>query len=376
MPLQNFKSSCNALTKPTSHEAITVAGLVNISQPVVSHTPNTESPENMVSLEAVRAHNSNLEDLGTGLVAVFVGGTSGIGLYAAREFIRHTLSPTVYLVGRNEIRATEIIDDLKSLNPSSQIRFLKADVSLLKEVDSTCAVIRSQVNHVNVLFLSCGIFTLNRSREDTAEGLDKKLSLHYYARMRFIHNLMPQLTRASCILGSEGSRNLSRVISVLGGGHETELYLDDLDLQNHYGVENCDIHATTMTSLMVEEFASRYPSTTFIHTYPGIVNSGISRESGRFVGCIVKAVMFLGRPWMVSEKESGERSLFAATSREISTCAKSNTGDGKRNAIILNWDGSEVGNRRLLEEYRKKGVGDMVWKHTEEIFLKASKVPS
>lgn len=71
MPLQNCKSSCNALTKPTSHEAITVAGLVNISQPVVSHTPNTESPENMVSLEAVRAHNSNLEDLGTGLVAVF-----------------------------------------------------------------------------------------------------------------------------------------------------------------------------------------------------------------------------------------------------------------------------------------------------------------
>lgn len=38
---------------------------------VVSHTPDTESPENMVSLQTVRAHNSNLKDIGTGLVAVF-----------------------------------------------------------------------------------------------------------------------------------------------------------------------------------------------------------------------------------------------------------------------------------------------------------------
>jgi len=97
-----------------------------------------------------------------------VGGTSGIGLYTAREFVRRTLSPTIYLVGRNETRAGDIIAGLKLLNEGAQIYFIKADASLLMEVDSACDVIQRQVSHVNVLFLSCGIFTLNR-REGRSE---------------------------------------------------------------------------------------------------------------------------------------------------------------------------------------------------------------
>lgn len=83
----------------------------------------------------------------------------------------------MYLVGRNESRAAEIIDEFKELNQSAQVRFIKADVSLLKEVDLACAAIQSQVEHVSVLFLSCGIFTLNR-REGASESrlvLEKKI---------------------------------------------------------------------------------------------------------------------------------------------------------------------------------------------------------
>lgn len=54
-----------------------------------------------------------------------------------------------------------MIDELKSMNGKAQISFIKVDVSLLKEVDSACGFIQKQVMHVNLLFLSCGIFTIN-----------------------------------------------------------------------------------------------------------------------------------------------------------------------------------------------------------------------
>lgn len=313
-----------------------------------------------------------------------MGGTSGIGLYTAREFVRETSSPTVYLVGRNERYAGEIIDEFKSLNGEVKISFIKADVSLLKEVDSACDFIQKQVIHVNLLFLSCGIFTLNRREGrfeypfrfhesnrclETVEGLDRKLSLHYYARMRFIHNLIPLLNN----VGQTGHSNnaLSRVISVLGAGHETELRLDDLDLRKHYSVQAYDVHATTMTSLMVKEFASRNPSIIFIHSYPGIVKSRISREAGPVMSHIIRSAMFLGRLWMVPGQESGERHLFAATSIQFSPEAETPVGGDSSGAYLLSWDGSEVGNERLLKDYSAKGVRSRVWKHTEEMFRKA-----
>lgn len=109
---------------------------------------------------------------------------------------------------------------------------------------------------------------------ETIEGLDRKLSLHYYARMRFIHNLIPQLNNVSQT-GNSGNA-LSRVISVLDAGHETNHRMDDLDLRKHYSVQACDVHATTMTSVMMKEFASQHPSITFIHSYLGIVKSNIT----------------------------------------------------------------------------------------------------
>lgn len=204
---------------------------------------------------------------------------------------------------------------------------------------------------------------------ETIEGLDRKLSLHYYARMRFIHNLIPHLNNVGQTGNSDNA--LSRVISVLGAGHETKLRVDDLDLRKHYSVQSCDVHATTMTSLMMKEFASQHPSITFIHSYPGIVKTNISREAGPVMSHIIRAAMFLGRLWMVPGQESGERHLFAATSRQFSPKAETPVGGGSGGAYLLSWDGTEVGNERLLKSYSANGVRRRVWKHTEEMFRQA-----
>ena len=87
-------------------------------------------------------------------VAVFVGGTSGIGEYTVRAlvatFARNTPSRfdgnqprlRIYIVGRNEKAAERTIADCTSICPAAQFRFVKGqDLSLLRDVDRVCGEI-------------------------------------------------------------------------------------------------------------------------------------------------------------------------------------------------------------------------------------------
>lgn len=100
----------------------------------------------MVALPLVKSTNASLL-ASTSLVAVFVGGTSGICEYALRALVRtraSTKSPhslRIYIVGRNASAASKIIDDCKLIcpGPGFKLTFVKAeDLSLLRDVDRVC----------------------------------------------------------------------------------------------------------------------------------------------------------------------------------------------------------------------------------------------
>ena len=96
----------------------------------------------MVRLDVVRSCNATLVKIQP-LVAVFVGGTSGIGEYAVRALAATHASNgkglRLYIVGRNEDAAKSITSDCLKLCPTGQFRFVRAnDLSLLKDVDRVC----------------------------------------------------------------------------------------------------------------------------------------------------------------------------------------------------------------------------------------------
>ena len=53
----------------------------------------------MVGINTIRESNAQGKNL-TGLVAVFVGGTGGIGESTAKELFQRTTRPRAYIVGR------------------------------------------------------------------------------------------------------------------------------------------------------------------------------------------------------------------------------------------------------------------------------------
>lgn len=204
---------------------------------------------------------------------------------------------------------------------------------------------------------------------ETTEGLDKLLNLHYYSRMRFAFNLLPQLTQAA------ESGGLSRVVSVLAAGMENNIFLDDLALKKHYGLRSCLNHAATMNSFAAEELAAANPRTSFIHSEPGFVKTNLARGLGPVLKVVSEAFMFVATPWAVPFQESGERHLYEATSNsypplsisEESAVIGSNGVKGS-GAYLLSWDGAPCGAAQIMEKYRSKDAGKQIWKHTLEVF--------
>ena len=112
----------------------------------------------MVPLSTVQASNALLSSSLPGLVAVFVGATSGIGEYSLKAFSQHAQRPRTYFIGRSQEAGDRIQAECKALNPQGEFIFMKADTSLIRNVDTVCKQIEAKEEYINILFLSTGTF--------------------------------------------------------------------------------------------------------------------------------------------------------------------------------------------------------------------------
>lgn len=111
----------------------------------------------MPELSVVQESNSRIATtLPAGLVAVFVGATSGIGEYALKAFVQNTKSPKVYFIGRSQPAADRIVAELRSLNPEGTYNFIQSDVALLKNVNAASEQILAHEDKINLLFMTQG----------------------------------------------------------------------------------------------------------------------------------------------------------------------------------------------------------------------------
>ncbi|KAF6765569.1 OPT oligopeptide transporter protein-domain-containing protein [Ephemerocybe angulata] len=198
---------------------------------VYSHAPKSEA-----RLSSIRLSNAETISRMPGtLVAVFVGGTSGIGQGMAEAFARWRGGRAhIVIVGRNKDAAADILAHLPKPSRDEELastnwthEFIPCDVSLMSKVHAASQLIASKYSKVNFLILSAG-FLSTTGRDETSEGLDKKLALHYYSRWKFICELEPGLRKAK----DEGEE--ARVLSILAAGKGARLDLEDLGLEKRY----------------------------------------------------------------------------------------------------------------------------------------------
>ncbi|KAK4565749.1 hypothetical protein LTR86_003598 [Recurvomyces mirabilis] len=335
----------------------------------------------MVHIDVVRQANALAQRI-ENLVCVFVGGTGGIGATTAKEVFRRTRTPRIYIIGTSEDKGNELCEELKGINAGGQAIFIKKDISLIKNVDELCDDLKKREPKINCLFLTAGYMSL-QGRKETMEGIDKKMSVNYYSRIRCALNLIPNLERAS------QDRELARVISVLAAGSEGDVRMDDLDLKRNFTLHACLAHCVIMTDFMVEQLAERHPDVSFSHSYPGTVKTGIVNQLTGPVKLAVKVLYAVMTPWILNVMESGERHFFQITNecyppkRGSSSCGvpapeeatpmKGSNGEVGSGAYLLDWDCKSAGDVKILDKYRELGLPQKVWDHTLAIFEEAER---
>lgn len=231
---------------------------------------------------------------------------------------------------------------------------------------------------------------------ETSEGIDALLSLRFYSRMRFTHDLLPLLSAAPS----------ARVVSVFAPGFAGELAgldLADLGLAKtaNQGVARGMSHASLMTTLQFEELAARNEKVSFVHVYPGEV---ITPEFARadFPGWLKLLCLWVLVPVVRllvarSYDEVGARMMFAGLSARYPPAAASpvarsqesgagqsgqrtlplpegiqtargSAGQVGSGAYCLDCDGEPVNNGKNLERWRKLDAGKIIREHTMEVF--------
>ena len=81
----------------------------------------------------------------------------------------------------------------------------------------------------------------NKQIPETDEGLDIPQSLRYFARLRFVYDLLPLLLASS----------RPRVVSILGGGLEKKIDLDDIEVKNDFSAMKAAAAGTTRMFLLL-----------------------------------------------------------------------------------------------------------------------------
>ncbi|KAJ3511697.1 hypothetical protein NLJ89_g3942 [Agrocybe chaxingu] len=283
-------------------------------------------------------------------------GRRALGRAWRKAFARQTKgNSSIVIVGRNQSAADRILASLPPSDAGVTVarEFVQCDVTLMKNVQDATRNILDKFPKINYLVVSTGIMT-TAGRTETTEGVDRKLAVHYYARWKFIHDLLPPV-QAAKDAGEHAS-----VMTVLAPGYGGEIDLNDLALKNTYSLSKVALVASTYNDLMCESFAEKASTIPFIHAHPGFVRTPLFANSPSLLFRVIAPVgMALLRPWTVSGDDCAEY-MWNAIYSTAKTPGAWRTG----------FHGEDLAKKRYYgdEEQRKK-----LWEHTSEVIEGALK---
>lgn len=343
---------------------------INLSPPKRQKVESNTST--MVASKELRASNALINDATAPRVAVFVGGTSGIGKLTIKALVATGASVRIYIVGRKsaEESTRAFIQELRATNAKAEVVWTEGEVSLLAEVKRVCGVIREKESRVDLLFLTAGYAPM-AGRKETSEGVEVAQSLEYYSRMLFILHLLPLMREAEA----------PRVVSVLAGGMERgTLNLEDLDLRKpeNFGFAKAQIQYAGMNTTTMDKLADENPEVTFMHSWPGWVNTGNVRKGLEPNSVTAWLVWLFLEPligvFSIGDEECGQRNLFLSTSaafggRGVPWGGKpgvSSRDETAKGLFLVNYKCECTPNAKAVGRLREE-AREIVWRHTQEV---------
>ena len=128
-----------------------------------------------------------------GKVALVTGGSTGIGLATAKQFVAE--GAYVYITGR---RQPELDAAVKTIG--SNVTAIKADASVLADLDALYAQIKQEKGHVDVIFANAGGGEFAPLGSITEEHFDKTFNTNVKGLLFTVQKALPLLPDGASII--------------------------------------------------------------------------------------------------------------------------------------------------------------------------------
>lgn len=176
---------------------------------------------------------------------------------------------------------------------------------------------------------------------------------------------------------------MRRVVTVYSATFEGQIHMDDFQGWN-LGRMADQGHQASITTLALEAHHKVAPEVSFVHNFPGAVESGIARGSIGWLMRFLKIIYGLLGSWVhIPLEEAGDRHVFFSTSARFSNGSEDSTAgvplvdslvlargtDGQVGggvySIDHNGESASPKVERLLAQMRTQGTVERVWENIE-----------
>ena len=238
-----------------------------------------------------------------GKTVLITGATDGIGKQAAKELAK--MGATMVLVGRNEDKCTQAVEEVNAFSGNQRASYLLADLSSMSSVKELAENFQAGFSRLDVLVNNAGGAFL--SRRITEDGFEKTFALNHLAYFLLTDLLLEMLKENAP----------SRVINVSSNSHYNGKFdFKDLHLRWFYFVFRAYSQSKLANVMFTYALARRLEGSgvTANCLHPGLVRTGIF---GKVKG-VPKWIEKLLLRKAISVEAGAETIVYLSSSEEVS----------------------------------------------------------
>jgi len=206
--------------------------------------------------------------------AVVTGGTDGIGKSIARRLAARGLG--VIIVGSNFEKGETAERALRRDSGNDNVRFLQADLSLMRNVEALAAQACAFSPRLNYLIHSAGI--VRGRRVLTEEGIESNFAISYLSRFALTRLLLP------CLSSLNETGGAARILVIGGAKRDGAIHYDDINLAKKFSTLAAVAQFCEANDLFVVEQSRRLaaadigPDVTITALKVGVVRTNIRKQ--------------------------------------------------------------------------------------------------
>jgi len=165
----------------------------------------------------------SLTEIISDLITVVITGPTAGGLGAQTAiFLAQGKPAELLLLGRSESKATSVIEKIRSISPTTSVKFVQLDLTRFASIRSAAEIINT-VKKIDVLINNAGIMGV-KDYTLTPEGLESQFGANHIGHFLLTNLLMPKI---------EAAGKGARIVNLTSNGLELhEMRFDDHNFSN------------------------------------------------------------------------------------------------------------------------------------------------